>query len=79
IVDNKAYNTSDIFDTIFVQKIKESGAILYVLAGFMSILSPVFTKNIKTINLHPSLLPLFKGAHAIKESYDSDMIVAGVS
>lgn len=62
-----------------VQKIKESGANLTVLAGFMRILSPVFTKNIKAINLHPSLLPLFKGAHAIKESYESDMKVAGVS
>ncbi|EOJ1346051.1 formyltransferase family protein, partial [Campylobacter jejuni] len=64
---------------ILVQKIKESGANLTILAGFMRILSPVFTKNIKAINLHPSLLPLFKGAHAIKESYESDMKVAGVS
>ncbi|XAU19878.1 phosphoribosylglycinamide formyltransferase [Campylobacter jejuni] len=79
IVDHKAYNTREEFDTILVQKIKESGANLTVLAGFMRILSPVFTKNIKAINLHPSLLPLFKGAHAIKESYESDMKVAGVS
>ncbi|MCW1863584.1 formyltransferase family protein, partial [Campylobacter jejuni] len=79
IVDHKTYNTREEFDTILVQKIKESGANLTVLAGFMRILSPVFTKNIKAINLHPSLLPLFKGAHAIKESYESDMKVAGVS
>lgn len=79
IVDHKAYNTREEFDTILVQKIKESGVNLTVLAGFMRILSPVFTKNIKAINLHPSLLPLFKGAHAIKESYESDMKVAGVS
>lgn len=79
IVDHKAYNTREEFDTILVQKIKESGANLTVLAGFMRILSPIFTKNIKAINLHPSLLPLFKGAHAIKESYESDMKVAGVS
>ncbi|XUP62469.1 phosphoribosylglycinamide formyltransferase [Campylobacter jejuni] len=79
IIDHKAYNTREEFDTILVQKIKESGANLTVLAGFMRILSPVFTKNIKAINLHPSLLPLFKGAHAIKESYESDMKVAGVS
>ena len=45
----------------------------------MRILSPVFTQNVRAINLHPSLLPLFKGANAIKESYQSDMKVAGVS
>ena len=45
----------------------------------MRILTPVFTQNVKAINLHPSLLPLFKGAHAIKESFESPMKVAGVS
>lgn len=63
----------------FSTKIKESEVDLTVLAGFMRILSPVFTKEIKAINLHPSLLPLFKGAHAIKQSYESDMKIAGVS
>jgi len=43
----------------------------------MRILTPFFTQNIKAINLHPSLLPLFKGAHAIKESYDSSMKIGG--
>ena len=52
---------------------------LTVLAGFMRILTPVFTSQVRAINLHPSLLPLFKGAHAIKESFDSDMKVGGVS
>ncbi|EAJ6684517.1 phosphoribosylglycinamide formyltransferase, partial [Campylobacter coli] len=79
IIEHKDYKNREEFDEILVKKIKESGADLTILAGFMRILSPVFTKNIKAINLHPSLLPLFKGAHAIKESYESDMKVAGVS
>ncbi|WP_348518627.1 phosphoribosylglycinamide formyltransferase [Campylobacter sp. CCS1377] len=79
IVDHKDYKSREEFDEILVQKIKESGADLAILAGFMRILSPIFTKNIKAINLHPSLLPLFKGANAIKESFESDMKVAGVS
>ena len=45
----------------------------------MRILTPFFCDNIKAINLHPSILPLFKGAHAIDESFDSDMQVGGVS
>ena len=79
IIEHKDYKNREEFDEILVKKIKESGADLTILAGFMRILSPVFTKNIKAINLHPSLLPLCKGAHAIKESYESDMKVAGVS
>jgi phosphoribosylglycinamide formyltransferase-1 len=39
----------------------------------------VFTQNVKAINLHPSLLPLFKGANAIKESYEAKVKEAGVS
>ena len=45
----------------------------------MRILTPVFTDNIKAINLHPSILPLFKGANAKKESFESDMRLGGVS
>lgn len=52
---------------------------LVVLAGFMRVLSDEFISVYKTINIHPSILPLFKGANAIVESYQSDMKVAGVS
>lgn len=59
------------FDAALRDEIKKSGAVLSVLAGFMRILSPVFTQEIVAINLHPSLLPLFKGANAIKRSFES--------
>jgi phosphoribosylglycinamide formyltransferase-1 len=52
---------------------------LVVLAGFMRIVSSVFTNVVKAVNIHPSLLPLFKGANAIKESFESGMQVAGVT
>ncbi|KAA6225131.1 MULTISPECIES: phosphoribosylglycinamide formyltransferase [unclassified Campylobacter] len=79
IIENKNFQNRQDFDKVLVDEIKKSGAHLTILAGFMRILSPVFTQNIKAINLHPSLLPLFKGANAIKESFESDMKVAGVS
>ncbi|MGH2305666.1 phosphoribosylglycinamide formyltransferase [Campylobacter taeniopygiae] len=79
IVEHENFSSREEFDQVLVEKIQQSGADLTILAGFMRILSPVFTKNIKAINLHPSLLPLFKGAHAIEESFKSDMKVAGVS
>ena len=62
-----------------VNEIKKYDVDLVVLAGFMRILSEIFTSQIRAINLHPSILPLFKGAHAIKESFASDMQIGGVS
>lgn len=79
LIEHRNFPTREEFDKELVRVIGQSGAELTVLAGFMRILTKEFTKNIKSINLHPSLLPLFKGAHAIEESYASDMKVGGIS
>lgn len=79
IIEHTKFNSREEFDTALVSEIKKHDIDLTVLAGFMRILTPIFTTNVKAINLHPSLLPLFKGAHAIKESFESEMLVGGVS
>jgi phosphoribosylglycinamide formyltransferase-1 len=50
-----------------------------VLAGFMRILTPTFTEQVKAINLHPSLLPRHKGLNAIEKSYEDAYDEGGVS
>ncbi len=79
VIEHVNFASREEFDAVVVQAIKSINVDLTVLAGFMRILTPVFTRQIRAINLHPSLLPLFKGAHAIKESFESDMKVGGVS
>ena len=80
IIDHKKFPSREEFDKVLVNSIKKSNPDLVVLAGFMRILTPVFTDNIKNaINIHPSILPLFKGANALKRSFESDMKVAGVT
>ncbi|MGG7048403.1 MULTISPECIES: phosphoribosylglycinamide formyltransferase [unclassified Campylobacter] len=79
IIENKNFSSREEFDKVLVEQIKLNNIDLVVLAGFMRILTPVFTTQIKAINLHPSILPLFKGAHAIDESFHSDMQIGGVS
>ena len=51
------------------------------LAGFMKLLTPFFLDRFKgpIINLHPSLLPRYPGAHAIVESFHSDDKELGIS
>ena len=79
IINHKDFKTREDFDKELVKKIEKLQPDLTILAGFMRILTPIFTKNVKAINIHPSLLPLFKGAKAIEESFYSDMKVGGVS
>ena len=79
IIDHTLFASREAFDKALVEAILKSGAELTVLAGFMRFLTPYFTQHIKAINLHPSLLPLFKGANAIEESFQSPINTAGVS
>lgn len=79
VIDHRAFETREAFDEAIVARLKNHKVDLTILAGFMRILTPVFVHSVKALNIHPSLLPLFKGAHAIKESYESPMKVAGVS
>ncbi|MGB0272841.1 MAG: phosphoribosylglycinamide formyltransferase [Opitutales bacterium] len=68
-------------DAIYIERIRSFSPKLIVLAGFMRILSPAFIDAFegKIINLHPSLLPSFKGAHGIRDAYDYGVKVTGCS
>jgi len=79
IIDHKAYDSREEFDQELVNRINYYQPDLVVLAGFMRILTPVFTQNIKSINLHPSILPHFKGAKAIEQSFENPDKPAGIS
>lgn len=79
IINHRDFSSRQEFDDALVAEISKHDIDLTVLAGFMRILTPNFTTKVKAINLHPSILPLFKGANAIKESFESGMMVGGVS
>ncbi len=79
IVDPKVYESREAFDEVIVKTLEAYQPDLTVLAGFMRILTPVFTENVKSVNLHPSLLPRHKGLKAIEKSYNDAYDNGGVS
>ena len=79
IIDPKSYQNREAFDEVVVKTLQQYDPDLTVLAGFMRILTPVFTDNVKSVNLHPSLLPRHKGLNAIEKSYKDEYPMGGVS
>ncbi|NEW61000.1 phosphoribosylglycinamide formyltransferase [Sulfurovum sp. bin170] len=79
IIDSKSFESREIFDEQIVKTLKSYNPDLTVLAGFMRILTTVFTDNIRAINLHPSLLPRHKGIQAIERSYADKFDMGGIS
>jgi phosphoribosylglycinamide formyltransferase-1 len=79
VLKHTDFDSRENFDEELVKLIDSYAPDLVVLSGFMRILSDVFTSNIKAINLHPSLLPKYKGAKAIERSFYGENDECGVS
>jgi len=62
-IDHKAYETREDFEDALDSALREAGAEFVCLAGFMRILTAGFVNRWdgRMINIHPSLLPKFKG------------------
>jgi phosphoribosylglycinamide formyltransferase 1 len=52
---------------------------LVVLAGFMRILAPALVERFRIVNTHPSLLPAFPGAHALRDALAAGAECTGVT
>jgi phosphoribosylglycinamide formyltransferase-1 len=63
MLDHKAFDGREAFDAALVEAIDAFEPHLVVLAGFMRILSPGFVRHYagRLLNIHPSLLPKYKG------------------
>ena len=57
------------------------GVDLVVLAGYMHLLTPAFLDRFpeRIVNVHPSLLPQFPGAHAIDDALAANVVTTGVT
>jgi phosphoribosylglycinamide formyltransferase 1 len=68
-------------DLVMATWLEEHGVELVVLAGYMHLLTKPFLQRFpeRVINVHPSLLPAFPGAHAIEDALAAGVETTGVT
>ena len=69
------------FDLKLIKVIKQHGCSLVVLVGYMRLVSQVFIDAFdgKVMNIHPALLPSFRGMHAHKDALEYGIKVSGAT
>jgi phosphoribosylglycinamide formyltransferase-1 len=79
VIERKGYKTKDEFENAILKGLKEEKIDLIVLAGYMRLLSADFIKQYKDriLNIHPVLLPSFKGTHGIEDAFEYGVKVTG--
>ena len=75
------YASRDERDTAMADWLVAHGVELVVLAGYMHLLTPSFLRRFpeRVINVHPSLLPEFPGAHAVADQLAAGVRVSGAT
>ncbi len=81
VVDHRAFDGRASFDAALAAEIDRFAPDLVVLAGFMRILTPAFVAKYegRMLNIHPSLLPSFKGIHTHQQALDAGVALHGAS
>ncbi len=77
----KDYESKAAFETVLQHMLEERRVDYICLAGYMRIIGPVLLKAFeqRIINIHPSLLPSFKGAHAIQDAVEYGVKIFGAT
>lgn len=80
VVITKGRETSE-FESEMLEILKDNNIELILLAGYMRMIGNTLLDEYEgnIINIHPSLLPSFKGAHAIDDAFNYGIKVSGIT
>ena len=81
LVERKDFRTKQGFEAEIIKNLEKENIGLICLAGFMRLVSPEFIQRYrnKVLNIHPALLPSFRGTQGIKDALDYGARVTGVT
>jgi phosphoribosylglycinamide formyltransferase-1 len=79
VIDHRAFPSREAFDEAVDAVLTQTRVDLVALAGFMRIQSAGFVRKWlgRQLNIHPALLPLFKGLHPHKQALDAGVKISG--
>jgi phosphoribosylglycinamide formyltransferase-1 len=81
VVDHKRYKTRKDFDAALDASLRDAGCDLICSAGFMRLLTQEFTQawRDRQLNIHPSLLPAFRGLHPHERALEMGVRLSGAT
>lgn len=81
VMEKSEYADPEAADAKIAAALKEAGCEYVIMAGYMRMVRKPLLEAYpgRIVNLHPALLPSFKGAHAIQDAFDYGVKVTGVT
>lgn len=81
VLNRDVYADARAADEMIADTLKAAGVEYVVMAGYMRMVTNVLLDAFpnRILNLHPALLPSFKGAHAIQDAFDAGVKITGVT
>jgi len=81
LFDPKSYATREAYEEVIVERLREEGVELIVLAGYMRLVTAALVEPYygRMINIHPALLPSFPGVRGIRQALEYGVKLTGVT
>lgn len=81
VIDHKTFERRELFDQAVVRALQEHGVELVCLAGFDRLITSTFVNAFpdRILNIHPAILPSFKGLHGQRQALEYGVKLAGAT
>jgi phosphoribosylglycinamide formyltransferase 1 len=79
LLNHRDFSSREALDQAIVERLQNDGVELVVMAGWMRVVTPVLLEAFpnRVLNIHPSLLPSFKGMRAVEQAIAAGVKITG--